>query len=164
MVYHKSHNFLWWFYLLSLTVSFLQVGQQRKKRRRGWEACPGWKPWSRRRTTDFTATGVIVVSATRAWMNITPSLKRTLSVLSKLPGHWRFFLSVHKRDGIKWNGIRNTSTDAKSPNCWSTRLAKTFRLCHWREHNLLTKLLSSASGLRSVSSTWAFSGILNIDN
>ena len=162
MVYHKSHNFLWWFYLLSLTVSFLQVGQQRKKRRRGWETYPEWKPWLRRRTTDFTATGVIVVLATRAWMNITPSLKRTLSVLLKLPS--KLFFLVQKRRYRTLDGMTNTSTGAKSPNCWSTRLAKTFRLCHRWEHKLLTKLLSSASGLRSVSSTWAFSGILNIDN
>ena len=56
-------------------------------------------------------------------------------------------------------GIASTSTGAKSPNCWPTRLAKTFRLCHRGEHRRLTKLLSSASGPLSASSTWAFSGV-----
>ena len=128
-------------------MSSLQDGQQRTKRKKGWETCQGWKLWSKKRTTDFTAT--------RAWMNISPSLKRTRSVrLTLRPG----LMDRELRFTTK-GGIASTSTGAKSPSCWPTRLAKTFRLCHRGEHRRLTKLLSLASGPLSASSTWAFSGV-----
>ena len=128
-------------------MSSLQDGQQRTKRKKGWETCQGWKLWSRKHTTDFTAT--------RAWMNISPSLKRTRSVRLTLPPG----LMDREQHFTTKGGIASTSTGAKSPNCWSTRLAKTFRLCHRGEHKTLAKLFSSASGPLSASSTWAFSGV-----
>ena len=131
-------------------MSSLKDGQQRTKRKKEWETCQGWKLWSRKRTTDFTATGV--------WMNISPSLKRTRSVRLTLPPG----LMDREQQFSTWGGIASTLTGAKSPSCWPTRLAKTFRLCHRGEHKHLIKLLSSASGPLSASSTWAFSGILKV--